>query len=117
MIFFYCLLLYNIFSTSFSQEEQIHDFFHLLHIRSLTLSSDYLPIIVRLLMKTPSNPGLRRTYVNIKKANWDRYRQEVEATLSKLSLSTDCQRDEKIFRTVLFAELPGQSCHGSNGRA
>ena len=53
-------------------------------------------------MKTPSNPGLRRTYVNLNKANWDRYRQEVEAALSKHSLSTDCQRDEKIFRTVLL---------------
>ena len=35
MIFFYCLLLYSIFSISFSQEEQIHDFLHLLRIRSL----------------------------------------------------------------------------------
>ena len=31
-----------------------------------------------------------------------KYRQEVEATLSKRSLPTDCQRDEKIFRTVLI---------------
>ena len=29
-------------------------------------------------MKTPSNPGLRRAYINLKKANWDRYRQEAE---------------------------------------
>ena len=61
-----------------------------------TLSSDHLPILIRLQMKTPSNPGLRQTYVNLKKANWDRYRQEVEAVLSKRSLPTDCQRDEKI---------------------
>ena len=67
-----------------------------------TLSSDHLPILIRLQMKTPSNPGLRRTYVNLKNANWDRYRQEVEAALSKRSLPTDCQRDEKIFRTILF---------------
>ena len=70
--------------------------------RHSTLSSDHLPILIRLQMKTPSNPGLRRTYVNLKKANWDRYRQEVEAALSKRSLPTDCRRDEKIFRTVLF---------------
>ena len=49
----------------------------------LTLSSDHLPILTKLQMKTPSNPGLRRTYVNLKKANWDRYRQEVESALSK----------------------------------
>ena len=36
MIFFYCLLLYSIFSNSSSQEELIHDFLHLFRIRSLT---------------------------------------------------------------------------------
>ena len=53
-----------------------------------TLSSDHLPILIRLQMKTPSNPGLCRTYVNLKKANWDRYRQEVEAALSCCCLPT-----------------------------
>ena len=67
-----------------------------------TLSSDHLPILIRLQMKTTSTPGLHRTYVNLKKANWDRYRQEVETALSKRSLPTYCQRDEKIFRTVLL---------------
>ena len=64
-------------------------------------------------MKTPSNPGLRRTYVNPKKANRDRYKQEVGAALSKRSLPTDCQRDEKIFRTVL---LKAASHHIPTGR-
>ena len=63
-------------------------------------------------MKTTTTPGLRRTYINLKKVNWDRYRQEVEAALSKHSLPTDCQRDEKIFRTVLL-----KASHNiSNGR-
>ena len=66
------------------------------------LSSDHLPILIRLQMKTTTTPDLRRTYVNLKKANWDRYIQEVEAALSKRSLPTDCKRDEKIFRTVLL---------------
>ena len=66
------------------------------------LCSDHLPILIRLQMKMSSNPGLRRTYVNLKKAKWDCYRQEVEATLSKRFLPTDCQRDEKIVRTVLL---------------
>ena len=43
-----------------------------------------------------------QVYVNLKKANWDRYRLEVEAALSKCSLPTDCQRDEKISRTILL---------------
>ena len=79
----------------------------------LTQCSDHLPILIRLQMKTPSNPGLRRTYVNLKETNWDRYRQEVEAALCKRSLLTDCQRDEKIFRTVL---LKAASHHIPTGR-
>ena len=67
-----------------------------------TLSSDHLPILIRLQMNTTPKPGLRQTYVNLKKANWDRYRLEVEAALSKRSLPTDCQRDEKILRTILL---------------
>ena len=76
-----------------------------------TFSSDHLPILIRLQMKTPSNPGLRRTYVNQKKANWDRYRQKVEAALSKRSLPTD--RGENIFRTVI---LNAASHHIPTGR-
>ena len=64
-------------------------------------------------MKTTCTPGLRRTYVNLKKADWDRYRQQVETTLSKRSLPTGCQRDEKIFRIVL---LKAASHHIHTGR-
>ena len=78
-----------------------------------TLSSDHLPILIRLQMKTITTPGRRLTYVNLKKANWDRYRQEVEAALSKRSLPTDCKRDEKIIRTVI---LKAASHHIPTGR-
>ena len=77
-----------------------------------TLSSDHLPILIRLQMKTPSNSGLHRTYVNLK-ANWDRYRQEVEAAQIKRFLPIDYQRDEKIFRTVI---LKAASQHIPTGR-
>ena len=78
-----------------------------------SLSSDHLPILIKLQMKTPSTPGLRRTYVNLKKADWDRYRQEVVTALSKRSLPTDCQRHQKIFHTVL---LKAASHHIPTGR-
>ena len=78
-----------------------------------TLSSDHLPILIRLQMKTTTIPGLRLTYANLKKATWDRHRQKVEAAMSKRSLPTDCQRDEKIFRTVLFKAA---SHHIATGR-
>ena len=64
-------------------------------------------------MKTTTTPGLRRTYVNLKKDNCDRYIQEVEPALSKRPLPTDCQRDEKIFRTIL---LKAASHHIHTGR-
>ena len=60
-----------------------------------TLSSDHLPILIILQMRTTTIPGLRRTYVNLKKANWERYRLELEAALGKRSLPTGCQRDER----------------------
>ena len=64
-------------------------------------------------MKTTTTSGLRRTSVNLNKANWERYRQEVEAALSKRCLPTDCQRDENIFCTVL---LNAASHHIPTGR-
>ena len=67
-----------------------------------TLSSDHLAILIRLQVKTATILGLHRTYVNLKKPNWDTYRQEVEGALSKRFLPTDCQRDEKIFHLVLL---------------
>ena len=63
-------------------------------------------LLIRLQMKTTTNPGLRRTYVNRKKANWSRSRQEVEAAQSKCSLPTDCHGDEKIFLTILLKAAP-----------
>ena len=78
-----------------------------------TLSSDHLPILIRLMMKTTTTPGLCRTYANLKKANWDRDIQEGEAALIKRSLPTDCQRGEKIFRTVI---LKAASHHIPTGR-
>ena len=64
-------------------------------------------------MKTTTTPGLRRTYVNLKKDNGDRSRQEVEAALSKRTLPTDYQRDENIFRKV---QLKAASHHIPTGR-
>ena len=67
-----------------------------------TLSSDHLPILIRLQIKSTINTGLHQSYVNLMKANWDTYRLEVEAALSKRSIPTDCQRGETIFCTILL---------------
>ena len=78
-----------------------------------TLSSGHLPILIRLQMNTNPKPGLRQTYVKLKKANWDRYRQEVEAALTKRSIPTDFRRDARILRTIL---LKAASHHIPTGR-
>ena len=83
------------------------------NVRNQSSRLHHLPILIRLQIKTTPKPGLRQTYVNLKKANWDRYRLEVEAALSKRSLPTDCQRDEKILRTIL---LKAASHHIPTGR-
>ena len=67
-----------------------------------SLGSDHLPILIRLHMKPIPIPGRRCTYINHKNAKWDRYIQEIEDALSKISLPTDCQKHQKIFRSVLI---------------
>ena len=77
------------------------------------LSSDHLPILIILQMKSTINSSLRRSYVNKKKENWYRYILEVLAAMSKHSLPTDCERDETIFCTIL---LNASSHHIPTGR-
>ena len=54
-----------------------------------------------------------RTYINLKKADWTRYKQEIERKLSSRHLPTDCQKDEKLFRATL---LKAASHHIPTGR-
>ena len=84
------------------------------HWQTLTsLSSDHLPILIRLQMSPSPSPASRHSYVNLKKADWKKYAEEVDAELSKRDLPTDCQKHEKIFRAVL---LKAASHHIPTGR-
>ena len=62
-----------------------------------TLSSDHLPILIRLQMKTTTTPGLHRTYGNLK-ANRDRYRQEdlpyssTQSSVTEIFIASSLQR-------------------------
>ena len=60
-----------------------------------------------------SSPARHRTYINLKKADWTGYRQEIERKLSSRHLPTDCQKDEKLFRATL---LKAASHHIPTGR-
>ena len=75
-----------------SSEWQIHT----------TMSSDNLPILIGLQTTATSSSARHTTYINLKKADWTGYRQEIERKLSSRHLPTDCQKDEKLFRATLL---------------
>ena len=77
------------------------------------MSSDHLPILIGLLTTATSSPARHRSYINLKKADWTGYRQEIERKLSSRHLPTDCQKDEKLFRATL---LKAASHHILTGR-
>jgi hypothetical protein len=78
-----------------------------------TLSSDHLPILISLQTTTTVNKSPHRTYVNLKKANWEHYTQEIEKNLNGIALPTNCQKDEKILRAII---LKAASHHIPSGR-
>ena len=77
------------------------------------MSTDHLPILIGLQTTATSSPAQHRTYINLKKADWTRYRQEIEHKLRSRHLPTDCQKDEKLFRATL---LKAASHHIPTGR-
>ena len=77
------------------------------------MSSDHLPILIGLQTTATSSTAWHRTYINLKKADWTGYRQEIESKLSSRHLPTDCQKDEKLFRATL---LKAASHHIPTGR-
>ena len=78
-----------------------------------TMSSDHLPIVIGLQTTATSSHARHRTYINLNKADWTGYKQEIERKLSSRHLPTDCQKDEKLFRATL---LKATSHHIPTGR-
>ena len=77
------------------------------------LGSDHLPILISLQMDHTINPIPHRINFNLKKTNWDRYSREIEDKLSKTRLPSNCQKGEKILRTII---LKAASPHIPSGR-
>ena len=77
------------------------------------LGSDHLPMLISLQMDLTINPRPHYTIFNLKKANWDRYRKEIEDKLSKRRLPTNCQKGKKILRTII---LKASAQHIPSGR-
>ena len=69
-----------------------------------TMSTAYLPILIGLQTNVTSSSTRHRTYINIKKADWTGYRQNIERKLSSRHLPTDCQKHETLSRVTLLKD-------------
>ena len=69
-----------------------------------TMSSNHLPILIGLQTTATLSPARHRTYINLKKDDWTRYRKVIERKLGSRHLPTDCQKDEKLFRATLLKD-------------
>ena len=98
-----CIISISLTSLITSSEWQTHT----------TMRSDHLPILIGLQTTSTSPPSRHRPYINLKKADWTRYRQEIERKLSSRHLLIDYQKDEKLFRATL---LKAASHHIPTGR-
>ena len=78
-----------------------------------TVSSVHLHILIGLQTIVTSCPARHITYINLKKADWTRYRQDIERKLSSRHHPTDYQKDEKLFGATL---LNAASHHIPSGR-
>ena len=58
-------------------------------------------MLISLQMDIIINPIPHRTSFNLKKANWDRYRKEIEDKLSKRGLPINCKK-KKILLTIIL---------------
>ena len=65
------------------------------------LASDHLPLTIAFRGDVP-NPRQARTYVNFRKADWPKYREEAEDLVSRLDPPTTCGAGEKVFREAIL---------------
>ncbi len=68
------------------------------------LSSDHLPIIVKL-PKANNSPlqAPKRTFVNLAKADWNNFQLQTESQFADTPLPTDVRNNEKTFRNIILA--------------
>ena len=65
------------------------------------LNSDHLPIIVEFEEDKEEDDEVRRTYVNLKKADWEGWTKYVEVGVANLSAPTSCSRGTTNFNRVI----------------
>ena len=67
----------------------------------INLSSDHVPIIISISTSLKTNRCHKRTYVNFKKADWNRFQSETEDDFSNLPEPTNIHKSEKVFRKII----------------
>ncbi len=68
------------------------------------LGSDHLPIIISL--PNANNSPLqapKRTFINLVKADWDKFQLQTESQFADIPLPTDVRSGEKTFRNIILA--------------
>lgn len=71
-------------------------------VTEVALSSDHLPILISLRLAAPLVLHKRRMYVNFRKADWRRFREEVDKVVMKLPPPPSAAKGERILRRVLI---------------
>lgn len=67
-----------------------------------TLASDHLPIIITSSAHNFQPPGPRKTFTNLKKANWPLFTQESEEIISLLPMPVSCSQGSQAFTQALI---------------
>ena len=67
----------------------------------ISLTSDHIPIIIKLRAEFHETPTKDRVYVNFAKADWESYTEYTEEKFSQIPLQDNPLKAEKIFRKVL----------------
>ena len=65
-----------------------------------TLNSDHLPITICIEDDFPATRPIR-TFINLRKANWDGFKRDIEAEFARIPLPTSCSVSEKEWRRVI----------------
>ena len=68
---------------------------------SISLASDHLPILITINSEQSTIDGPRRTYINIKKADWASYAEACDKHLAEAGETRTVEQAEKTFRKAV----------------
>ena len=66
-----------------------------------SLGSDHLPIVITISTSLKQSKSIKRTYVNFKKADWEKFTSMTEEKFSTLPAPTNIFNAEKTFRRII----------------